>query len=206
MECRRIICGNVNCYLLCHSGHGILVDAAGQGFEGKIRRECEKAGVKMELIFLTHGHIDHVYNAAALAADWGAPVAMSGKDAGLIANQFSQPMQTQGLKGRALGFASRRLMERTKIPYFTPDILLGEGDSLREFGLDAHVLQLPGHTAGSIGLDVAGQLLFVGDAMMNLFCPEAPCLFADRSEAEKSVEKIRALGPRTLYFGHGKPL
>ena len=95
MECRRIICGNVNCYLLCRSGRGILLDAAGRGFEEKIRRECEKAGVKMELIFLTHGHIDHVYNAAALAAGWGAPIAMSGKDAGLIANQFSQPMLTQ---------------------------------------------------------------------------------------------------------------
>lgn len=206
MECRQIICGNVNCYLLCQSGRGILVDAAGRGFEGKIRQACEKAGVKVELVFLTHGHIDHVYNAAALAAGWGAPIAMSGKDAGLIVNQFSQPMQTRGLTGRALGFASRRLMERTKIPYFKPDILLSEGDSLREFGLDAYVLQLPGHTAGSIGLDVEGRQLFVGDAMMNLLRPEAPCLFADRTEAEKSVEKIRSLGRRTLYFGHGKPL
>lgn len=206
MECRRIICGNVNCYLLSRNGRGVLVDAAGPGYEGKVRRECEKAGVKMMLVFLTHGHIDHIYNAAALAAGWGVPVAMSGKDAGLVKDQFSQPMRTSGLKGRALGFASRRLMERAEIPGFAPDILLEEGDSLREFGIDARVLELPGHTAGSIGLDAAGRQLFVGDAMMNLFRPECPCLFADREEAEKSVGKIRALGRRTLYFGHGKPL
>ncbi len=206
MKCRRIICGNVNCYLLSQNGRGVLVDAAGRGFEEKIRRECKKAGVKIELIFLTHGHVDHIYNAAALAAGWGVPIAMSEKDTELIVNQFSQRMQARGLKGRALCFASRQLMERTEIPYFTPDILLKEGDSLREFGLDAHILQMSGHTAGSIGLDVAGRWLFVGDAMMNLFRPESPCLFADRAEAERSAEKICALGQRTLYFGHGKPL
>lgn len=205
MECRRIRCGNVNCYLLSQNGRGILVDAGGRGYEGKIRRECKKAGVEMQLVFLTHGHVDHIYNAAALAAGWGVPIAMNGKDTGLITDQLSQPIRTEGLQGLALGIASRRLMERTKIPAFRPDILLEEGGSLREFGFDAQVIALPGHTAGSVGLDVEGRLLFVGDAMMNFFRPECPCLFADREETERSVRRIRALGRRTLYFGHGRP-
>lgn len=206
MKVKRIACGHVNCYLLSQNGRGVLVDAAGIGCADKISRICAGMGVKMELIFLTHGHIDHIGSAAALAAEWGVPIAMGGKDAGLVKDPLSQPMQTKGLVGKILGAGSGKMMRRTEIPAFTPEFLMGEGDSLREFGLDARVVDLPGHTAGSIGLDAAGKWLFVGDAMMNHFRPECPCLFADREEAERSVEKIRGLGQRTLFFGHGKPV
>ena len=82
---------------------------------------------------------------------------------------------------------------------------LREGDSLAPWGVDARVLELPGHTAGSIGLEVEGHSLIVGDAMMNLFRPGPSCLCSDPAAQRDSIARIRSLGPRSLYFGHGRP-
>ena len=39
-------------------------------------------------------------------------------------------------------------------------------DSLESYGVMASVLELPGHTEGSIALDVEGKSIIVGDALM----------------------------------------
>jgi hydroxyacylglutathione hydrolase len=48
---------------------------------------------------------------------------------------------------------------------FAPDELLEDGRSLSDFGLDATVLHLPGHTRGSIGILTRNGALFRGDLM-----------------------------------------
>ena len=58
---------------------------------------------------------------------------------------------------------------------------------------------------GSVGVDVEGKHLIVGDALDNWIRPGVAHLFHDRGAARKSAEKIRALGDRTVYYGHGKP-
>ena len=37
---------------------------------------------------------------------------------------------------------------------FKPDIFLKDGDSLSGYGVNASIIALPGHTDGSIGIDV----------------------------------------------------
>ena len=82
---------------------------------------------------------------------------------------------------------------------------LEDGDDLSHFGVNAQVVALPGHTAGSIGLKTEDGALLVGDAMFRLFSPAPALVYADRRQMEDSVAKIWALHPTALYFGHGRP-
>ena len=84
-------------------------------------------------------------------------------------------------------------------------IFVGNGEDLGAYGFDAKVIELPGHTLGSIGVDVEEKHLLVGDALDNWIRPGVGHLFYDRDALERSAEKIRALGDRTIYYGHGKP-
>ena len=76
---------------------------------------------------------------------------------------------------------------------------------MNEYGIDAKVVELPGHTNGSIGLEIEGGKLFVGDALMNMFYPTVSMLYVDEQEMLSTAKNISELGERTIYFGHGKP-
>ena len=58
---------------------------------------------------------------------------------------------------------------------------------------------------GSIGVDAGGRHLLVGDALDNWIKPGNAHLYYDKEATKKSCEKLRALGERTVYYGHGKP-
>ena len=84
-------------------------------------------------------------------------------------------------------------------------IFVKEGDDLSPYGIPAKIIELPGHTLGSIGVDVNGEHLLVGDALDNWIFPATGHLYYDRDALRSSAAKIRALGSRTVYYGHGKP-
>lgn len=73
------------------------------------------------------------------------------------------------------------------------------------YGIPARIISLPGHTQGSIGIDIMEKELIVGDALMNMFYPTASMLYNDRDMMLQSADKISGLGERQIYFGHGKP-
>ena len=73
------------------------------------------------------------------------------------------------------------------------------------YGIAAKIISVPGHTNGSIAIEV-GESLIVGDALMNMFYPTISMLYHDELEMIKSAERISQLGDRTIYFGHGKPV
>ena len=178
-EIERVVCGMVNCYLLMGEHGAVLVDTGETADRERIVAACRKKQVR--LILLTHGHIDHIQNAAYLAREWNVPIAMNEKDAGLVRNQFAQPLTGKGIFGWGLE----------------------KGDTLEQFGVQASVLELPGHTEGSIGLDVDGHTVLVGDALMHMLFPGIACIYSDEKKLRESAEKITALGSRTVCFGHG---
>jgi hydroxyacylglutathione hydrolase len=90
-----------------------------------------------------------------------------------------------------------------------------EGFDLSEYGFNAQVLHLPGHSKGSIGIlttgdftihaSVAGPALFCGDLLYNLFGKPGCLYIDDLTDFKASIEKLRSLEVRTVYPGHGKP-
>ncbi|MFG6364186.1 MBL fold metallo-hydrolase [Schaedlerella sp.] len=203
-EIKQIPCGMVNTYLLKGKNGAVLVDTGETADREKVLKACENENVR--LLLLTHGHIDHIQNGAYLARKLHVPIAMHQKDAELIRNQFAQALEGTGLFGKILAAASRSKMKKNQIEPFDPELFLREGDSLEPYGVQASVMELPGHTKGSIGLDVEGRAVIVGDALMHMLRPGAASIYADREKLKESAKRITALGNRTIYFGHGTPV
>ena len=208
---RQIACGTDNCYIVAKkNGQGsekacdaILVDTGSAAGYEKVLAACSK--YTMKLIVLTHVHFDHAENAARLAKHFGIPVAVHEADLELFESFDRQPLTSYGLVGRVVLGLSLKVLRNTSVEKPETLVTVKEGDDLAPYGIEANIIELPGHTKGSIGVDVAGSELLVGDALDNWICPATGHLYTDLEALRNSAEKIRALGERTLYYGHGKP-
>lgn len=202
-EIKWIKGGTDNCYLVTDGSRAILVDTAGRQYLDLVAAECDK--YEMKLIVLTHVHFDHAENAAELSRRYGIPVAVHRKDEELFDGYDRQPLKPSGLVGRAVLGMSLKVLKNTPVERPENLIFVRDGDDLGAYGFDAKVIELPGHTLGSVGVDVEGRHLIVGDALDNWIRPGAGHLYYDRDAVRKSAEKIRTMGSRTIYYGHGKP-
>lgn len=167
-------------------------------------REAIREGVS--LIVLTHGHYSHICNAKAIATELDIPIAMHSADVDLIADNGLIKLHANTLRGHLGLVPVNKLFKHLSIEQFFPDLFLQEGDSLLPFGIDAKVIELPGHTMGSIGLDIWGTDLIVGDACMSLPTASKAIVYGNRETMESTCRKITALGERMVHTGHGKSI
>ena len=200
----RIKCKTDNCYLISEGRNAILVDTGSSQCLDLVIAECDKYDLK--LIVLTHVHFDHAENAAELSRRYGVPVAFHKADEELFESFDRQPLKCYGLTGRLVLGMSLKVLRETKVEHPENIIHIKDGDSLSGYGINAKIVELPGHTNGSIGVDVEEKHLLVGDAMDNWALPEMGHLYYNLDDIKKSYNRIKALGSRTLYFGHGKPV
>ena len=203
-EVKRIKCGNGNCFIISKGNNAVLVDTCRTKYREKILNACK--GHNIRLIVLTHGHMDHIQNAAYLSKELGAPVAMNAEDIPLIEDNMRQPLKAESFLGKIVLALSIKSFREDEISAFEPDVLLKEGDSLEEYGIPAEIISVPGHTKGSIAIDVDGKYLIVGDALMNMFYPTVSMLYNDKEEMLKSAKRISSIGNRIICFGHGKEI
>ena len=200
----RIKCKTNNCYLISEGRNAILVDTGSSQCLDLVIAECDKYDLK--LIVLTHVHFDHAENATELSRRYGVPVAFHKADEELFESFDRQPLKCYGLTGRLVLGLSLKVLRETKVERPSNIIYLKDGDSLSEYGINAKIVELPGHTNGSIGVDVEEKHLLVGDALDNWVFPGMGHLYYNLEDIKKSYDKIKGLGPRILYFGHGKPV
>ena len=198
----RIKCGNGNCFLIRGDSTGILIDTGRTKYREKILEACKD--IEISLIILTHGHVDHIQNAAFLSQNLNAPIAMHSADKDLIKNNMLEPPSAEKLLGKVVLGLSIESFKNDYIEPFEPSLFLEEGDSLKPYGVDAKVIAIPGHTKGSIGIQVGTKDLIVGDALMNLFYPTVSMLYGDKQVMLASAAKIAEYGKVTIHFGHGK--
>lgn len=203
VKIHRLVCGNVNCYIVADNDNAILIDTGRTKHREKVLKKCREFSVN--LIVLTHGHLDHCQNAMYLANALKVPIAMSEKDKNLIPDNRKQPLSAKTFLGKIVLSATLGSFEKDSLEAFEPTVFLKHGDSLRAYGVNAEVIALPGHTDGSIGLKIEDNL-FVGDALMNLFYPTVSMLYTDEKTMLKTVAQIGSMGKQTIYFGHGKPV
>jgi glyoxylase-like metal-dependent hydrolase (beta-lactamase superfamily II) len=125
-----------------------LVLDPGMGAAEALVQRVAANGLRVHVVANSHGHIDHVFDNAAIVRSSGAPLAIHPDDA-------------YRLDGRnSYGFTVEPSVA-------TQD--LREGDQLRIGDLVFDVLHTPGHTEGSVclygeraGLLLAGDVLFAG--------------------------------------------
>lgn len=88
---------------------------------------------------------------------------------------------------------------------FTPDVRLEDGFSLADYGVDAKIVLIPGHTPGSLGVHMADGDFIAGDTLNNNKKPVISPIVHNAVQLKDSIEKIKALGIKTVYPGHGRP-
>lgn len=210
---KQINLGGVNCFLLKAGDGFILVDTGMAGKRSDLETALQAAGCQpgnLKLILLTHGDADHIENSTYLRDKYGAKIAIHDLDAGMIENsdmswnRKKKPDKLSFLGGMVI-FLGGLFNRNTNPERFTPDYKIQEGFDLQNFGVDAAVLHLPGHSKGSIGILTADGDLICGDLFWNLRKPTRHFLISDLSDYQSSLEKIRQNPVRMIYPGHGKP-
>ena len=82
---------------------------------------------------------------------------------------------------------------------------LADGQSLKEYGSDAVIHHVPGHTAGSIAILTPEGDLFVGDTVFHFAGPETAIFIQNKKELRESLYRLKTLDAKTVYPGHGRP-
>jgi glyoxylase-like metal-dependent hydrolase (beta-lactamase superfamily II) len=198
--------GTVNCYLIETEIGYILTDTGCSNKRTELEKELESAGCKpdnLKLIVLTHGDFDHIGNVAYLREKFGAKIAMHNDDAGM--SERGDMFWNRRKGNILLGMITRILFRFGKKERFKPDLYIDEGYDLSDYGFDAKVLHIPGHSKGSIGILTAGGDLFCGDLLENKDKPVLSSIMDDLTAANASVKKLKKLRIKTVYPGHGKP-
>ncbi len=204
IEVHRIPAGFSNVYLIQSGSNWVLVDTGMPVHERHILRRISTLGCdNLNLIFLTHAHLDHFGSAAALRQATGAPIAIHHLDAKCLRLGKTELGTVRGFRvlNQALLPLADRLMQPRGV---MADIFINDGDDLSEFGLNAYVLHTPGHTLGSSSLIVEDRLAFVGDLASTNFGPHVQRYYAqDWSLVKESYRRVQSLGLEMIYGGHG---
>lgn len=136
---------DTNCFLLETPQGRILFDAP-QG------ADAAHAGTPISLLLLTHGHFDHVADAAAIIARHGCRVGF---------HPDTTPMVSDRNFFRRWGF-------ELEVEPFTADFTVPEGP-IELLGVPMEILHVPGHCPGSVcfylpqeNTLVGGDVLFQG--------------------------------------------
>ena len=205
MEIKTIILGGLvaNCYLLKTKIGFILIDTGRASKRSKLEQELASIGCKpgnLNLIILTHGDFDHTGNCVYLRKKYGAKITMHSNDVGMV--EYGDMFWNR----KSGNIIAKKLVNILfKIEKFKPDFTIDENFDLSEYGLDAKILYLPGHSKGSIGVLTANGDLFCGDLFMNTKKPELSSIIDNPEEANKSIDKLKKLNIHMVYPGHGSP-
>lgn len=149
----------VCCYAVREGGSIYLIDTGFINGVKAIERALDREGwrdLSVKGILLTHGHLDHTLNAAALASWYGAWVVAPEADRSLLEGDF----RTCGF-GRVGGLMQQAAA--TLLNYRNPtEINWYENNTGFDFSDRIKSVALPGHTSGHSGI-LFGRHLFCGD-------------------------------------------
>ena len=199
-----ITCGSENCYVIRGRDGDILIDTGSARYRDEIGVWLDNYDIR--LIFLTHGHNDHIGNAVHFARRFSADIAMSAYDAALARNNKIHKLYRTGARGFVI-MALSRMTFLSKAESFETTVFLEDGLPVGDIcGIDdCTAVRLDGHTKGSFGL-LHGKDLYLGDAAMNFVVPSFPAICESPKAARESLDLIRELKPERIFFGHGSPI
>ena len=197
--------GSVNCYLIENDSKYILINTGSSKQRAQLEKELKNAGCKpgnLKLIVITHGDFDHTGNANYLSHKFATQIAMHQEDLGMAehGDMFFNRKQPNILIRKIIPM----LLGFCKGERFKPDIFIGAGNDLSQYGFDADIISIPGHSKGSIGILLDNGDLFCGDLLENTENPALNSIMDNIDAAKTSIEKLKRLKIKTVYPGHGK--
>ncbi|MCK4718282.1 MAG: MBL fold metallo-hydrolase [Thermoplasmata archaeon] len=178
-----------NVFLVKGEKKNILVDAGLGETVDYVLEVLKETGTKIDIIFLTHRHCDHIGGAKALVEATGAELLAPSIEADAI----READNTTGAS--LLGVRLEPTPVRGVEEGFTIDL----GDHTLE------MIDTPGHTVGGAALyEPEEKVLFSGDTVFgggDVGRWDLPT--GNYDDLLASVERLAALGAEMLYPGHG---
>lgn len=180
-----------NCSLVWDEEKNAAIIDPGGDVE-KILNRVEALGLKVQGIFLTHGHLDHVGAAVALKEKLSAPI---------LGPHEGDKFWLDNLPQQSLQFG---LFEAQA---FAPDRWLKEGEKLPIGAMTFEVFHLPGHTPGHVGfVNREHKVAFTGDVLFQGSIGRTDFPRGNHQELLDSIaEKLYPLGDEMIIIpGHGQ--
>ncbi len=179
-----------NCTLMwcTQTNKAALVDPGGDLH--KIKDAIKQAGVEMEKILITHGHIDHCGEAGTLAKELGLPIEGPHRDDIFWIDRLGEDGAKYGVAGEP----------------FEPDRWLDDGDQVTVGNLTLDVYHCPGHTPGHIVFHHApSKLAIVGDVIFQGSIGRTDFPRGNHQHLLDAItQKLWPLGDDTIFVpGHG---
>lgn len=191
----------------------VLVDAGGKADGPALTDALQAQGLAwadIAAVIVTHGHSDHAGLAAEIRRRSGAPLVLGRGDVPMAAAGHNDDLQPTGFTARILQhFALDPAYEA-----FAPDIVVDAELDLARFGIAGRVRQMPGHTPGSLVVELDDGRALVGDMMLGGFLGGAiwptrageHYFHTDRARNRANVVALLARPLHTFYLGHGGPV
>lgn len=151
-EIRSLTFRWVNAYLVRTGAGFVLIDTGFTRNRAQLEKVMTEAGCRpgdLKLIVVTHGDPDHAASAAYLREKCGAKIAMHKAEAAAV--EWGDMFLSRGPLSPRVRIIRplTTLFRLRRSDRFTPDLYLEDGGSLREYGFDAVVLHVPGHSAST---------------------------------------------------------
>jgi len=181
-----------NCSLVWCSRtmRGALVDPGGD--LDKLKGAVARAGVMLEKILLTHGHVDHCGQAGMLAAELGLPI--------------EGPHEADRFWISRLDEDGPRFGIQTAV--FEPNRWLMDGDTVSFGEVTLEVIHCPGHTPGHVVFfHRPTHFAFVGDVLFEGSIGRTDFPMGNHQDLLDSItRKLWPLGDEVTFVpGHGRP-
>ena len=184
-----------NCYLVAdeESKHCICIDPASEKSEREISY-IEQNGLTLDYIFLTHEHTDHTWGVNALVARYPS--------VRVVCSEVCKKNLAKEFQAYFLFYYDNPDYKYTvcKVDKTTEEL----DEELSWLGHDIKFVYVPGHSMGSVCVDIDGRL-FTGDAIMQT----KPYINKRNGSKElffHSLGMISGLYPSDtiVYPGHGE--
>lgn len=180
-----------NCTLLWNTAtmHGVVIDPGGDVPD--ILAGIKQAGITVDEIWITHGHIDHVGGAAELRDELKVPI---------IGPHIADKYLLDNVVASGANFGM------TGVRNFAPDRWLNEGDQLKIGDLVFDVYHAPGHSPGSVVFfNKDMRFAIVGDVLFNGSVGRTDLPGGDHATLIRSInQKLLPLGDDIGFIcGHG---